>query len=84
MGGLSIWHILLVLIAILIIFGAGKLPKVMNDMAKGIKSFKEGLNDEEKTEKQKQSPKKLPAPKKLVKTTKSSASSKTKPKPKKK
>jgi sec-independent protein translocase protein TatA len=46
MGSLSIWHILLVLVAVLIIFGAGKLPKVMHDLAKGIKSFKEGLNDD--------------------------------------
>jgi sec-independent protein translocase protein TatA len=46
MGGLSIWHILLVLVVIMILFGAGKLPRVMGDLAKGIKSFKEGLKDE--------------------------------------
>lgn len=44
MGGLSIWHILLVLVVIMILFGAGKLPKVMGDLGKGIKNFKEGLN----------------------------------------
>jgi sec-independent protein translocase protein TatA len=49
MGGLSVWHILLVLVVIMILFGAGKLPKVMGDLGKGIKNFKEGLNtkDEE-------------------------------------
>jgi sec-independent protein translocase protein TatA len=46
MGGLSIWHVLLVLVVIMILFGAGKLPRVMGDLAKGIKSFKEGLKDE--------------------------------------
>jgi sec-independent protein translocase protein TatA len=50
MGGLSIWHILLVLVVIMILFGAGKLPRVMGDLAKGIKSFKEGLKDENKDE----------------------------------
>jgi sec-independent protein translocase protein TatA len=44
--GLSIWHILIVLVIVLVLFGAGKLPRVMGDLAKGIKSFKEGLKDE--------------------------------------
>jgi sec-independent protein translocase protein TatA len=44
--GLSIWHVLIVLIIVLVLFGAGKLPRVMGDLAKGIKSFKEGLKDE--------------------------------------
>lgn len=44
--GLSIWHILIVLLIVLVLFGAGKLPRVMGDLAKGIKSFKEGLKDE--------------------------------------
>lgn len=47
MGGLSVWHILLVLVVIMILFGAGKLPKVMGDLGKGIKNFKEGLNTKE-------------------------------------
>lgn len=47
MGGLSVWHILLVLVVIMILFGAGKLPKVMGDLGKGIKNFKEGLNKDE-------------------------------------
>lgn len=36
------------MVIVLILFGAGKLPKVMNDLAKGIKAFKEGLKDEDK------------------------------------
>ncbi|MDR0744619.1 MAG: Sec-independent protein translocase subunit TatA [Holosporales bacterium] len=43
--GISLSHLLIVMLIVLILFGAGKLPKVMNDLAKGIKSFKEGLQD---------------------------------------
>lgn len=42
--GLSFWHILVVLIVVLIVFGAGKLPTVMGDLGKGIRNFKAGLN----------------------------------------
>lgn len=45
--GISIWQILVVLLIILILFGAGKLPRVMGDLARGIKSFKTGLKDED-------------------------------------
>ena len=41
--GISIWQIVLVLVIILILFGAGKIPRVMGDIAKGIKSFKAGM-----------------------------------------
>jgi sec-independent protein translocase protein TatA len=47
MMGLSIGHILLVVIVVLIVFGAGKLPNVMGDLAKGVKNFKKGLNDDD-------------------------------------
>lgn len=45
--GLSIWHVIIVLMVVLIIFGAGKLPSVMGDVAKGVRNFKEGLRGEE-------------------------------------
>lgn len=45
--GLSLSHILLVLVAVLIVFGAGRLPSVMADLAKGLKAFKNGLKEEE-------------------------------------
>lgn len=48
MGSFSIWHWLIVLAVILIVFGAGKLPRVMGDVAKGIKNFKQGMKDEDK------------------------------------
>ena len=44
---IGIWQVVLILLIVLIIFGAGKLPKVMGDVAKGVKSFKSGLKDEE-------------------------------------
>ena len=45
MGSFSLAHWLVVLCVILIVFGAGKLPRVMGDFAKGIKSFKANLRD---------------------------------------
>lgn len=40
-------QIVLILVVVLILFGAGKLPKVMKDMGKGIKGFKDGLKEGE-------------------------------------
>ena len=45
--GISIWQIVLVLVIIVILFGAGKIPRVMGDIAKGIKSFKAGMKEGE-------------------------------------
>ena len=47
MGSFSLMHWIVVLAIILILFGAGKLPRVMGDFAKGIKAFKAGMKDEE-------------------------------------
>ena len=49
--GLGVWEIALILVIVLIVFGAGKLPKVMNDLGKGVKSFKDGVNEAEKSAK---------------------------------
>ena len=46
--GLSLTHVILLLIVVLVIFGVGKLPQVMGDLGKGIRNFKAGLNDENK------------------------------------
>ncbi len=48
MGAFSIWHWIIVLIIVLLLFGKGKIPTLMGDMAKGIKSFKKNMSDEEK------------------------------------
>ncbi|MGQ7791467.1 twin-arginine translocase TatA/TatE family subunit [Faunimonas sp. B44] len=50
MGSFSIWHWIIVLVVILLLFGRGKIPDLMSDMAKGIKSFKKGLADDEAEE----------------------------------
>ena len=47
---IGIWQIVLILAIVLILFGAGKLPRVMGDVAKGIKNFKTGMKEEEDTE----------------------------------
>jgi sec-independent protein translocase protein TatA len=47
MGSFSLTHWLVVLVIILIVFGAGKLPRVMGDFAKGIKTFKAGMKDDD-------------------------------------
>jgi sec-independent protein translocase protein TatA len=60
--GFSFWHILVVLVVVLVVFGAGKLPNVMGDLGKGIKSFKDGLNADSKAD----SDNKLPPPDKTA------------------
>tara|TARA_Y100001936_G_scaffold151543_1_gene147771 strand:- start:25 stop:210 length:186 start_codon:yes stop_codon:yes gene_type:complete len=47
MGTFSIWHWIIVLIIVLLLFGKGKIPSLMADMAKGIKSFKKNMSDDE-------------------------------------
>lgn len=47
MGQIGIWQVLLILVIVLILFGAGKLPKVMGDFGKGLNSFKKGLKEED-------------------------------------
>jgi sec-independent protein translocase protein TatA len=50
MGSMSLMHWLVVLAIVLVLFGAGKLPRVMGDFAKGIKAFKTGMKEEDETE----------------------------------
>jgi sec-independent protein translocase protein TatA len=49
MFGLGATELIIILVIVLVIFGAGKLPKVMKDMGKGVKSFKDAMNEEEKS-----------------------------------
>ncbi len=48
---IGIWQVVLILVIVLILFGAGKLPKVMGDVAKGVKSFKAGMKDDDEDDK---------------------------------
>jgi sec-independent protein translocase protein TatA len=48
MGSLSIWHWLIVLVIVALVFGGrGKLSGLMGDAGKGIKAFREGLKENE-------------------------------------
>jgi sec-independent protein translocase protein TatA len=48
MGGLSIWHWLVVIAVVALLFGGrGKISELMGDVAKGVKSFKKGLSDDD-------------------------------------
>lgn len=47
--GFSFWHIALVVVLAMLLFGRGKLPQLMGDLAQGIKSFKQGIREEDQT-----------------------------------
>ena len=49
MGSFSIWHWMVVLLVVLLLFGGGKVSSLMGDFAKGIKSFKKNMADENDT-----------------------------------
>ena len=46
MGSLSIWHWLVVVVVVLLLFGRGKISELMGDMAQGIKAFKKGMSED--------------------------------------
>jgi sec-independent protein translocase protein TatA len=70
MGTFSIWHWLIVLVVVLVLFGGrGKLSQLMGDMAKGITAFKKGLKEENAVEADDET--------KVLKSDSSSASSET-------
>ena len=47
MGSFSIWHWLVVLLVVLLLFGSGKISGLMGDLATGIKSFKKNMREDE-------------------------------------
>ena len=47
MGSLSIWHWIVVIGVVLLLFGRGKISDLMGDVAQGIKAFKKGMSDDE-------------------------------------
>ena len=56
MGGLSLWHWLIVGIVLLLLFGKGRFSDMMGDVAKGIKSFKKGMSEDEEAAQAKPQP----------------------------
>ena len=59
MGSLSIWHWIVVIVVVLLLFGRNKISDLMGDVAQGIKAFKKGMAEDEtaKTEPPKTDPK---------------------------
>lgn len=51
MMGMSLSHLLVILLIVLVVFGAGKLPHVMSDLAKGLRAFKDGMRDDDQKKK---------------------------------
>ena len=47
MFGLSWWHILLVLVVFVLLFGAGRISALMGDVAQGLRSFKKGMSEDD-------------------------------------
>jgi sec-independent protein translocase protein TatA len=62
--GLSLPHILVIVILVFLLFGANRFPNMMGDLAKGIKSFKQGLKDEDEKPETPEAPKALTRDKK--------------------
>jgi sec-independent protein translocase protein TatA len=47
MGSFSIWHWIIVLAIVLLLFGTGRVSNLMGDLAKGVKAFKKGLQEDD-------------------------------------
>ena len=50
LGMTSIWHWLIVLVIVLVIFGPGKLPQIGEGLGKGIRNFKKSVNEADEIE----------------------------------
>ena len=61
MGSFSIWHMLILLAVALLLFGKGKISEIMGDFAKGIKSFKKGMAEDEDVTRKPEQPKVIDA-----------------------
>ena len=60
MGTFSIWHWIIVLAVVLLLFGGrGKISSIMGDFGKGLKSFKKGMKDEESEEASEEPPRQI-------------------------
>jgi len=46
MGGMSIWHILIVLLIVLLLFGPSKLPNLGKSLGEAIRGFKKGISED--------------------------------------
>ena len=60
MGGFSLWHILIFAVILLLLFGGNRFSAMMGDVAKGLKSFKQGMADEDQANSRAPDPRQLP------------------------
>ena len=58
MGATSIWHWIILLLIVVLLFGRGKISEIMGDVAKGIKSFKKGMSEDEEARRKEEEAKK--------------------------
>lgn len=72
MGQIGPWQIIIVLVLVVLLFGRGKISELMGDVAKGIKSFRSGLSDEDQQNASQADPKSINA-----QTTETAAKDKT-------
>jgi sec-independent protein translocase protein TatA len=61
MGSFSLWHILILAIILLLLFGGNRFSAMMGDVAKGLKSFKQGMSEEDDVKQQQQQQQQRPA-----------------------
>ena len=54
MGGFSFWHILIFAIILLLLFGGNRFSNMMGDVAKGLKSFKKGMSEDDEEERRRE------------------------------
>jgi sec-independent protein translocase protein TatA len=71
MGSFSVWHWILVLAVVLLLFGRGKISELMGDVAQGIKAFKKGMSEDDTAKND--SPQIEPAKAEAAKTVESTA-----------
>jgi sec-independent protein translocase protein TatA len=61
MGSLSIWHWLIVIVVVMLLFGRGKISDLMGDVAGGIKAFKKGMAEDDTPPAKTEAPKSIEA-----------------------
>ena len=69
MGSFSFWHILILAIIVLLLFGGNRFSAMMGDVAKGLKSFKQGMADDEDEKKQRYEEQRRSEPRQLPRDT---------------
>ena len=79
MGGLSLWHWLVVIVIVLLLFGRGRISDLMGDLGKGMKSFKQGMAEDE--DKKPAEPRQLPREQQPIDITPKQPSDSTAPPP---